>query len=307
MKGNVTRPLLIIGATGTLGHAFARICKVRGLAFRLLSRREMDIADGESVERALTEYEPWAVINAAGYVRVDDAERETEKCLRENTLGPKVLAAACARHNVRLVTFSSDLVFDGKSQTPYVESSQTSPINVYGRSKMEAEREVLRALPNALVIRTSAFFGPWDEYNFVWIALRTLARGAHFRAADDALVSPTYVPDLVHATLDLLIDGEEGVWHLANSGETSWADFARRAAEIAGLDASLVEGCSTLDLNLVAPRPLYSVLTSERGLLLSPLDEALARYVRESEMRWTKGAQEERVAGVQRAFAAMNS
>jgi dTDP-4-dehydrorhamnose reductase len=305
MKGDGTRPLLITGATGTLGHAFARICKVRGLAFRLLSRREMDIADAESVERALTEYEPWAVINAAGYVRVDDAESETEKCLRENTLGPKVLAVACARHNVRLVTFSSDLVFDGKAQKPYVESSETSPINVYGRSKMEAEEEVLRALPNALVIRTSAFFGPWDEYNFVTIALRTMARGAHFRAADDALVSPTYVPELVHAALDLLIDGEEGIWHLANSGETSWADLARRAAKIAGLDASLVEGCSTLDLNLAAPRPLYSVLTSERGLLLSSLDEALARYVQQSEMRWAKDAQEKREAV--RAFAATNS
>jgi dTDP-4-dehydrorhamnose reductase len=307
MKGETTRPLLITGATGTLGRAFARICEARGLAFRLLSRREMDIADAQSVERTLAEYEPWAILNTAGYVRVDDAEREMEKCMRENALGPKILAAACARHNVRLVTFSSDLVFDGKARKPYVESSETAPVNVYGRSKLEAEREVLRILPSSLVIRTSAFFGPWDEYNFVTITLKTLAAQRRFRAADDAVISPTYVPDLVHAALDLLIDGEEGIWHLANQGETSWADFARGAAEIAGLDASFVDACSTQSLKLAAVRPPYSALTSERGLLLPPLENALSRYMSECEVSWADGARSEQEEVKPRALAAKPS
>jgi len=308
MKGEATRPLLITGATGTLGRAFARICELRGLSYRLLSRREMDIADEVSVERALEEYEPWALVNTAGYVRVDDAEREPERCLRENTVGAQVLAALSARHNVRLVTFSSDLVFDGKADLPYTESARTAPLNVYGRGKAEAEREVLRLLPSALVIRTSAFFGPWDEYNFVTIALRTLARRQTFRAADDAVVSPTYVPDLVHATLDLLIDNEEGVWHLANQGAVTWAEFARCASQMAELDARLIEDCSTQSLNLAALRPRYSALTSERGILLPTLEDALARYMRECEVRSRQEISEEQAAETRsRARAASQS
>nr|MDQ3818623.1 sugar nucleotide-binding protein [Acidobacteriota bacterium] len=174
MKGET---ILITGATGTLGQALARVCEVRGLSFTLLSRRQMDIADASSVEKALALHDPWAIINAAGYVRVDDAEREPEKCMRENCIGPKTLASLCAERGVRLVTFSSDLVFDGRRQTPYVESDLVTPLNVYGESKAESEREVLNALPSALLIRTSAFFGPWDEYNFLTIALRALASG----------------------------------------------------------------------------------------------------------------------------------
>ena len=139
------------------------------------------------------------------------------------------------------MTFSSDLVFDGKSREPYRESDDVSPQNVYGHSKADAEKRVLDKLPNALVIRTSAFFGPWDEYNFVTLALRTLAGGKRFSAADDSVVSPTYVPDLVHASLDLLIDGEGSIWHLANSGATTWFDLARRAAQLSGLDAGLID------------------------------------------------------------------
>lgn len=307
IKGGVTRPLLITGATGTLGYAFTRICKVRGLSYHLLSRREMDIADVSSVEQAITEYEPWAIINTAGYVRVDDAEQDAEKCMRENATGAITLAQACARSGIKLVTFSSDLVFDGKKQTPYVETDETSPLNVYGQSKAEAEREVLSRLPDALVVRTSAFFGPWDKYNFVTMALRTIASGHCFRAANDGYISPTYVPDLVHATLDLLIDNEQGIWHLANTSALTWADFARSAAEATGLDSSLVEACSTQSLNLTARRPRYSVLTSERGSLLPSLDDALARYLRDCEVRWMDARRDEPSELPLRARAATNS
>jgi dTDP-4-dehydrorhamnose reductase len=179
---------------------------------------------------------------------------------------------------VPLLTFSSDLVFDGACATPYVESNAVAPLNVYGRSKVEAEVRVLKAHPSALVIRTSAFFGPWDEYNFVTIALRQLAAGKTFVAAEDGVVSPTYVPDLVHTSLDLLIDGESGLWHLANKSAIAWAELARLAASIAGVDASRVEARPTRELGLTAPRPTYSVLGSERGMLLPSLDNAMSRY-----------------------------
>ena len=280
-NGSAARPLVLTGATGTLGRAFARLCERRGLAYRLLCRADMDIADAASVESCLARLDPWAVVNTAGYVRVDDAEAEPERCYRENVEGPTVLAAACARRGVRLLTFSSDLVFDGRRDTPYRESDPVAPLNTYGRSKAEAERRVLAALPAALVVRTSAFFGPWDEHNFVTLALRVLAAGRRFVAAQDGVVSPTYVPDLVHACLDLLIDGEPGVWHLANAGAITWADFARRAAELAGLDPDAVEARPTAALALAAPRPLYSALGSERGSLLPSWEDALGRYFRE--------------------------
>jgi dTDP-4-dehydrorhamnose reductase len=274
-------PILITGATGALGQAFARICELRGLAYRLLSRQEMDIADAASVRAALALHQPWAVINAAGYVRIDDAEREHERCRRENTFGAIVMAEACRELGIHLLTFSSDLVFDGGQDRPYVESDEVSPLSVYGSSKAEAERGVLGTLETALVVRTSAFFGPWDERNFLSVALREMAAGRRVRAAADAVISPTYVPDLVHTSLELLIDGERGVWHLANRGAVSWADLVRLGADVAGMRHHLIEECSTATLGLLASRPIYSVLGSERGALLPTLEEALQRFVRE--------------------------
>ena len=281
-KAPPARPLVITGARGTLGRAFARICAIRGIPYRILGRQDMDIADPRAVESALDAIAPWAIINAAGYVRVDEAEQEPKRVFRENTRGPSVLAAACRERDIRLVTFSSDLVFDGAKSVPYVEKDGVAPLGIYGRSKAEAERRVLQRCPSALVVRTSAFFGPWDDSNFVTLALRALRNGDPFRAAEDAIVSPTYVPDLVHATLDLLIDGEHGLWHLANRGALSWADLAERSASLAGLSAARLIRCPSRALGL-APRPLYSALGSERAHLLPPLEASLERYMAEND------------------------
>ncbi|HEY9697434.1 MAG TPA: family 1 glycosylhydrolase [Trichocoleus sp.] len=281
LKIHRSSPLLITGATGTLGRAFARICERRGIPYHLLSRQEMDITSPESVDRVLTEIQPWAVVNTAGYVRVDDAEREPHLCRQINSDGAAILAGACVQHNISFVTFSSDLVFDGNQNRPYVESSEVAPLNVYGHSKATAEKWVLEAHPCSLVIRTSAFFGPWDDYNFLTIVRRTLASGQPFIAAADAIISPTYVPDLVNTTLDLLIDGECGLWHLANQGAMTWADLARTVADLDGLNAAQVEARPSEKLGFVAPRPTYSVLTSERGLLLPALDRAIDQYLSE--------------------------
>ena len=278
-SGKHARPLLVIGATGTLGAAFARICSERQLEHHVVRRSEMELSDEASVASALDLLRPWAVINAAGYVRVDDAELDSAACERDNVIGPEFLAEACARRGLALLTFSSDLVFDGTCREPYVESATPRPLGVYGHSKAEAERRVLSHLPDALIVRTSAFFGPWDEHNFLTCALRLLRDGLPVHAADDQIVSPTYVPDLVHNVLDVLIDGERGVWHLANAGAVSWAEFARQAADRAGLDSSLVVAQPSHELGLTAPRPRYSALGSERGTLMPPLDDALTRYL----------------------------
>jgi dTDP-4-dehydrorhamnose reductase len=279
------QPILVSGASGTLGQAFARLCAQRHVACRLLSRAEMDIADPASVAAAIERHRPWAIVNASGYVRLDDAETDRERCFRENAVGPEVLAQECARRELRLLTFSSDQVFDGARTWPWLEHDAPAPCNVYGLSKAAAERAVLAAHDGALVVRTSAFFGPWDRHNFVVLALEAMAAGRTFEAAHDVRVSPTYVPDLVNVCLDLLIDGERGIWHLANAGDVSWAELALRAAELAGIDARTLKPCANAELRLRAPRPTHAVLGSARARLMPTLDDALRRCVEASAER----------------------
>jgi dTDP-4-dehydrorhamnose reductase len=277
---SVVPPLLIVGATGTLGRAVVRACEARGVAHRALSRRDLDIVDTAAVRSALESYTPWAVVNCAGFVRVDDAEREPHACRRANVHGAIALAAACASLGTSFVTFSTDLVFDGMSDVPYVETDPVAPLCEYGRTKAEAEAGVLSAHPDAFVVRTAAFFGDQDEYNFVTRALRSLAAGEPYTAINDVVVSPTYVPDLVDAMLDLLIDREHGIWHLASEGAVTWEELARRAAHLAGVSTTSLRAVPLETLALPAPRPRNAALASERGKMLSPLDDALGRYMR---------------------------
>jgi dTDP-4-dehydrorhamnose reductase len=275
---SIGRPVLVTGATGTLGRAIARACTQRGLPCKLLRRQDMDITNPVSVRAALDRWQPWALINAAGFVRVDDAESDPRQW-GENAIGPMLLAQACERQGVRLMTFSSDLVFDGATDRPYLESDTARPLCAYGRAKHDAEQQVLATASGALVIRSAAFFGPWDAHNFVMLCLQALRRGKRWIAASDQVVSPTYVPDLAHAALDLLVDREEGLWHLANHGAVSWAELARTAAAAAGLDAELVHAVPGSTLGQMACRPAFAALGSERGRLMPTLENAMARFL----------------------------
>lgn len=281
-------PLLITGATGTLGRAFARMCVVRGIPYRLLRRQELDIGDPASIDAALSRWQPWAVINTAGFVRVDDAEgaEQGQRCWRENALGADLLARACGAAGIPLVTFSSDLVFDGAKDAPYVERDRPRPLNAYGRAKAAGEEAALRHCAKALVIRTAAFFGPWDHQNFATLALQAIRAGRRFAAAADQRVTPTYVPHLVEATLDLLIDGTTGLLHLANrvdggSGALSWAEFGRQLARAAGLDPARIDARPGAALGQQAPRPHHAGLCSERMWTMPSLDRAIADYLRD--------------------------
>jgi dTDP-4-dehydrorhamnose reductase len=268
------RKLLITGATGTLGQAFARICEARALPFCLTERAELDICDPDSVEAAIARFEPWAVINTAGFVRTADADRERSSCFAWNTDGAENLARACDRAGIPLVSFSSDLVFDGRLGRDYREDDPVSPICAYGESKAEAERRVLAVTDRALIVRSAAFFGPWDRYSFAWQVLARLARGETVEACPRSVVSPTFVPDLCHAALDLLIDGETGIWHLANEGRISWHAFARQVAVGAGYDPALVREAG-------GPATRSTALTSARGRILRPFEPALAAWLAE--------------------------
>jgi dTDP-4-dehydrorhamnose reductase len=275
------RSLLIAGATGTLGQALARTCEVRGLAYVLTDRAMLDLGDGASIAAALDMHQPWAVINAAGWVRVDDAEDEEAACFAANCLGATELAIAASERDIATVSFSSDLVFDGALGRPYTEADPVAPLGAYGRSKAAMEAAIGGLSGRHLVVRTAAFFSPWDRHNFAVHVVETLAAGRRFAAAEDQVVSPAYVPELCNAVLDALIDGTAGILHLANQGAVHWADFATSVAEACGLPAGLVDAVPGAALGWKAPRPRHVPLSSR---LMPSLDAALYAFANAPEV-----------------------
>lgn len=154
-----------------------------------------------------------------------------------------------------------------------------SPINVYGESKAEAEKEILFTNPNALIVRTSNVFSPWSTTNFVAETLEALREARPVYAANDIYVSPAYTPDLANESLDLLLDNEHGTRHVATEGVTTWAALAYRIAEMAGHDFSLIKEVSINQLGLKAKRLRRNVLMSKKGIVMPTLKNALQRYL----------------------------
>jgi dTDP-4-dehydrorhamnose reductase len=271
-------PVLICGGSGTLGRAFAAACEHRNIIYVLTTRDQLELANLASIHTALDGIRPWLVINAAGWVRVDEAEQQPEACRRDNTVGAVRLASACAERGIATVSFSSDLVFDGALNRPYCESDITSPLNVYGASKKDAERGIGGLLGSHLIVRTAAFFSPFDQYNFAVQVASALQSGMRFTVLHEQTISPTYVPDLCNAVLDLAIDGQTGIWHLTNGTPVTWVEFAHRIAQECGLDETLIETDFPAGLAGGAPRPAYVALGSENGFILPGLDSALERF-----------------------------
>ena len=266
------------GRNGTLGQAFIRICEARSIPFIALSRQDLDIGNEIEIEAMIDQYKPWALINAAGYVKVDEAEANANECFAVNTTGPALLSQFCQHKGIRFMTFSSDLVFDGSKKQPYHEMDDVNPLNVYGSSKAEAEKKITSINDEALIIRTSSFFGPWDRYNFVFHVIESLKQDKTLQVPNDVIVSPTYVPDLAHRSLDLFIDEEQGIWHMTNEGMMSWAEFGQVIADRCGFKKERIESLPLEALSWKASRPLYSVLQSEKGVKLPTLENALVRY-----------------------------
>jgi dTDP-4-dehydrorhamnose reductase len=268
------RPVLI-ACGGRLGEEFARICAHRGLDHALLRFHEMDRADPASIALALDRLRPWAVIDADG---APDAQHAPDpRGGADASGGAATLARASAERGLSLLRVSPRGVFDGGLGRPYVESDPVSPACAAGRSEVEAEIRVAAAHPGALILRAGPLFGFSDGHDWAFRTLRGLADGQPF-ARQPGVVSPTYVPDFVHAALDLLLDEEAGIWHLSNAGSTSWAAFAERLAEAAGL--SWRRRLREADAGLV------TALGSERHGLMPPLDSAVHRFVRENGDAW---------------------
>ena len=280
VAGNV-KPLLIIGKNGTLARAFAHICTERKIPHFCAGRKEVDILNNHGFDQLLRKLQPWAVINTAGYVNIDRAENETEECVALNTAAPVLLARLCNTHGIPFMTFSTDQVFDGTNINGYGEHDAPGPLNTYGKSKADQEEQVLAVHATACIIRTSAFFGPWDNYNFVHHVIESLKHGSMVEAVSDVYVSPTYVPDLVDACLNMLIDGEAGLFHFANQGIVSWAAFARQIARMGGYDTRLIKAISSQQTAWVAKRPKYAGLVSKKGTRMPHLTDSLQRFFEE--------------------------
>ncbi len=272
------RPLLILGATGTLGRALAVECALRDIPHVLTGRDRLDLNDAATIEAAVGELRPWGVVNAAGWVRVDDAELEPDACHAVNHTGPLALARACAALGAITLNFSSDLVFDGVLDRPYYETDEPNPLGSYGLSKAGLERSLSALAGEHLVIRTAAFFGPSDRHNFAVQALQRLTAGQHFSAASDCRVSPTYLPDLCRHALDLLLDGETGIWHLTNGTALTWHEFALRLAAATQTAPDKLMALPGSKIGWRARRPMNSALISSRALLMPSLENAIERF-----------------------------
>jgi dTDP-4-dehydrorhamnose reductase len=236
--------VLITGAGGQLGTALAEVFPEA----RAATRADWDVAGAYPFDEL-----PGLVLHAAAWTKVDDAESDPDGARRANVDGTRNVAALGAP----VVYYSTDYVFNGTKSEPYVESDPTSPLGVYGRTKLEGEQEI-RA---GWIVRSAWLYG-WTGHNFVRTMLRLGAERDEVAVVDDQRGSPTYTGHLAEATRGLL-DLPHGVWHLAAEGDCTWADFAEAIFEEAGLDCR-VRRITTAEFGAPAPRPAYSVLRSER-------------------------------------------
>jgi dTDP-4-dehydrorhamnose reductase len=250
---NAPRPLLIVGAGTPASEAFSRVAAIRGLDHEVAPAREL--ASGTAFENLMERLQPWAVIDS-------------------QAVAPERLLRFCDERGLPYLALSSASVFDGRLGRAYLED------DVPSRSGLQSagETRIATSCPAALVVRAGPLFGPWDDGNFAWQMLHALSSGRMARVEAE-IVSPSYLPDLVHIALDLLIDGEQGLWHLPNPGQASWAELAAMLAGRADLPAPAYLPSRGRKLR-------NSALHSRRGALLPPLASALDRFVRDCEVDW---------------------
>lgn len=250
--------ILVIGANGQVGTALRSV--MSGATF--WTRKELDLSVPSSIRPIILAAEPSLVVNCAAYTAVDRAEEESGLAFTVNGVAVGELAEACRMSGARFVTISTDYVFDGESPDPYVESSQTNPVSVYGRSKLDGEERALAAHDDTVVIRTSWVLSGTHP-NFVATMLR-LSRERGLRVVDDQRGHPTLAPDLAVGIVEVASSAATGVLHLTNTDVVTWYGLAREALAVAGRDTGTIEPCSTAEYPTPAVRPANSILESER-------------------------------------------
>jgi dTDP-4-dehydrorhamnose reductase len=260
--------IVVTGVSGQLGTAFRRQI---GSNATYLTRADLDLAEPDSIRPVIEGIRPTVVINCAAYTAVDRAEEDAEVARAVNAVAVGELAAVTRDVGARLVTFSTDYVFDGTKAGAYTEDDEPNPLNVYGRTKLEGEGLAVAANPGVVVIRTSWVLSGTHS-NFAATMLRLMSEGT-VNVVDDQRGHPTLVDDLATATLAVLETDASGLLHLTNAGTTTWFGLAREVAEIAGIDVDRVQPITTEEYPLPAERPANSVLESVRleELELTPL------------------------------------
>ncbi|MFH0853323.1 MAG: dTDP-4-dehydrorhamnose reductase [bacterium] len=268
--------ILILGCWGMLGHELMKIFEkeeVRGWDFK-----ELDITDRKAVEKAINKLDPEVVINAAAYTSVDDCETSIDKALKINGNAVGYLASACAQNGSILVHFSTDYVFDGKKKAGNSEEDIMDPINVYGQSKAKGELLIQEVMTRYYIVRTSWLYGK-NGKNFVDMMLNMAKEKRVARVVNDQNGSPTYALDLAE-TVALILKEEKpfGIYHVTNSGSTTWYDFAREIFKIMKQDVPL-QAVTSKEFPRAAKRPEYSILLNSKLKPLRPWKEALRDYL----------------------------
>lgn len=267
----------VIGAAGQLGSDL-----VEAFGAVPLTHGEVDVADPESLD-ILRDIKPDLVINAAAYVRVDDAEGEAEEAFRVNAAGALNVARACDEIGAANVYISTDYVFDGRKGEPYDEEDAPNPINVYGLSKLAGEILTANYSSRHYIIRVASLYGKSGKGNFVDAIIKRAREDGEVRVVDDVFMSPTYskdVSDMLRRLLDL--EPPFGVYHLVNEGYCSWFNFARKIFDILGEDVQMTPIKSD-ELGRRARRPAFSALENRKlgdlGLHMRRWEDALGDYL----------------------------
>src|SRR6266700_4939867 len=292
------KPILVAGKSGQLARCLRDLAFLRNVPMVAVGRPELDLENGEGLDRVIDAGEPSAIVNAAAYTAVDRAEAEPERAFAVNCGGAALLADAAARRGIPFIQISTDFVFDGNKRSPYREDDLPAPLNVYGSSKLASEAAVLRACPGAAVIRTSWVYSPYGN-NFVRTMLRLSETQAVVRVVHDQYGAPTSAADLASATLAIVErlrsasgSGEAGVYHLAGAGETSWHGFAAAIfASLArrGRRVPKLEAITSAEYPTPARRPADSRLDCSKverqfGIRLPPWQESVDACLDQLEM-----------------------
>lgn len=273
--------LVVTGAGGMLGRRVVTAAVERGHDVVASDRSELDITEADAVGRFVAEVAPEAIVHCAAYTDVDGAETEEQLARRINADATADIAAAAARTGAFVVAVSTDYVFAGDAEAPYVESAQPDPRTAYGRTKLLGERALAASAADHAIARTAWLFGAGGP-NFVDTMLRLAADRDEVRVVDDQIGCPTWTGYLAPALLELAERRAAGIHHLAGTGAGSWRDLAVETFRLAGVDCDVVAVTSD-EFVRPAPRPAWSVLGSERedSIVLPPWQEHVAAYLKE--------------------------
>ena len=244
--------VLITGGAGQLGRDLAAVL---GAAAIPLSHDDLDIADPDAVAAALATHRPEAIVNCAAWTDVDGCEQDPARAMLINAEGPRNIARAAG--DALVVQISTDYVFDGASEGPYVETDPVNPVSEYGRSKLEGERAVAAEARRWAVVRSAWLYGTGTK-NFVAAILRAARTHDRLSVVDDQVGSPTSTPDLAAALVTLIERGATGILHGVNDGTCSRWEFARAAFVLADLDPERVEPVPTSAMPRPATRPAHA-------------------------------------------------